>query len=299
VGQTHPREKFELIVVDDGSEDGTHAMIDRLGVSYRLSYVRQANQGRSSARNHGIRLARGSLVILTDDDCLAVPEFISAHVSAHRGRDRTLVRGSIYNIAPVKFFQDPSEAVLFPGLRVNVKNLENLRRYCIRSEDVLLHFGRIRQDHRRKTAFEKAVEQAIEDGIVPWIACTGANISFLRNRQTQEDIVFDEAFGGKWSNEDIELGFRLSQAGYRYVFAGEAAVFHLAHFRMDSLELQRETFQYFCRKHPFRIVRLLWEEFFARDLDLEHLYRVLGKIRGPDRQAGGADGSGTGDPRRP
>lgn len=63
--QTHSRQ--EIIVVDDGSTDGTE---DSLREHYgeRITYVSQANSGVSSARNHGMRLANGEFIALLDSD---------------------------------------------------------------------------------------------------------------------------------------------------------------------------------------------------------------------------------------
>lgn len=60
-------QNFEVIVVDDGSPDGTADILCRQ-TDPRLSVIRQENQGECAARNHGIREARGTYIALLDAD---------------------------------------------------------------------------------------------------------------------------------------------------------------------------------------------------------------------------------------
>lgn len=64
LGQTRPPE--EVIVVDDGSRDGTAGEVARFGDL--VVYLRQEHAGVSAARNHGLRRARGSFVAFLDAD---------------------------------------------------------------------------------------------------------------------------------------------------------------------------------------------------------------------------------------
>ena len=61
----------EVIVVDDGSSDGTEKAISQVAHPH-LTYVRQRNGGPASARNRGIEVASGEFVAFTDDDCVPV-----------------------------------------------------------------------------------------------------------------------------------------------------------------------------------------------------------------------------------
>jgi len=63
--QSVPRDSYEIIVVDDGSKDDTAAMARRCGVTC----VNQPNRGPAAARNHGVRVARGDIILFTDADC--------------------------------------------------------------------------------------------------------------------------------------------------------------------------------------------------------------------------------------
>ena len=65
-------EPFEMIIVDDGSEDGTRDWIKETYPS--IKYIYQSNNGVSSARNKGIRSSRGSWIALLDSDDEWMPE---------------------------------------------------------------------------------------------------------------------------------------------------------------------------------------------------------------------------------
>lgn len=73
---------FELIVVDDGSTDGSCDIITEI-LDARIRLIRQPNQGVSVARNTGIQNAKGELLLFLDADDLWEPYFIEEIVSLH------------------------------------------------------------------------------------------------------------------------------------------------------------------------------------------------------------------------
>lgn len=76
---------FELLLVDDGSPDGSGAICDDYAArDIRVRVVHKENGGVSSARNRGLELARGSYVVFIDSDDLVGPEYLKELLDAEQ-----------------------------------------------------------------------------------------------------------------------------------------------------------------------------------------------------------------------
>jgi glycosyltransferase involved in cell wall biosynthesis len=92
----YSRECFEVVVVDDGSEDETASFLSGVGLDFQLRVFRhQSNQGRAAARNTGVRQARGRVVVFLDDDMEAAPELLMAHMRGHAEGHKMVVLGNV------------------------------------------------------------------------------------------------------------------------------------------------------------------------------------------------------------
>lgn len=77
---------FEVIVVVDGFDDGSVALVEAEPRFDVRSLLLPENRGRVGALNAGFSAARGAILIRCDDDLVVPPGFVSAHVAAHRDR---------------------------------------------------------------------------------------------------------------------------------------------------------------------------------------------------------------------
>lgn len=89
--QDYPKDRYEIIVVDDGSQDGTEKMVQCLS---GLRFFRHPERlGQSKARNLGLREAKGEIIIFIDSDIIVPPYFISEHMKTHRRYKDVIVDG--------------------------------------------------------------------------------------------------------------------------------------------------------------------------------------------------------------
>ncbi len=92
LAQDFPPERMEVIVIDDGSTDGTPQVMEKY--DNRVRYYRKANGGQASAFNFGLRRARGEIIALLDADDYWLPGKLRAIVEAI---DRNPEAGMVYH----------------------------------------------------------------------------------------------------------------------------------------------------------------------------------------------------------
>jgi teichuronic acid biosynthesis glycosyltransferase TuaG len=91
-------QNWELILVDDGSTDGSYKKIEPYLTDSRIKYILQENQGQGKARNTGIKASKGDFIAFLDSDDLWVPEKLDLQISLLIEQDIDLVYSNAFII---------------------------------------------------------------------------------------------------------------------------------------------------------------------------------------------------------
>lgn len=247
---SHASHGTEIIIVDDGSTDGTG---EYLSTQKGIRQVRLPGRGRSTARNEGALAANGEILLFLDDDMLTATGFVNAHCVQliERGR-KAVTRGTIRTLSEVKFFADPVEGRLYTELGLATdRKLAAIRSLGLRAESISESISLL-EKRSRLTVHEKMSHKCLS-GVgeynCPWVAIAGANLGMWKSQFTEVGG-FDPAFDPYWGGEDIELGIRLSGGGCEFIHVHEAFGLHLQHYRPDGDVQLRAAFGLIQEKHP-------------------------------------------------
>ncbi|MBN1561081.1 glycosyltransferase [candidate division KSB1 bacterium] len=180
-------DKFEVIIVDDGSSDGTDSWLYNFSKNSRLhiNFVRQDHQGPGAARNLGMLAARGDLFIFIDSDCLAPPDWLK------------LIKKTFDEDPTMRAFGGRDDARAdFPPLLLAIN-------YSMTS---FLTTGGLRGSRRKRLA--KFYPRSFNMGM---------------HRKLYEKI---GGFGALRHGQDIELSNRILKSGEKVVYIHDAVVYH-------------------------------------------------------------------------
>ena len=183
------RESYEVVVVDDGSTDGTWEAVKALTLPCAIRIFRHpTNQGVSAGRNLAIQNARGQYLILLSDDLIVPEDFIAIHI-------KTLKR--------------------FPGHWIvgGFRQLPSLRGSP---------FGRYLDDLEERFTEARKVK-VIDRNIWEMNWPTARNLSLAREDLDRTGL-FDEKF--RVTCEDQDLAHRARQVGIGFLYNEEITCLH-------------------------------------------------------------------------
>lgn len=172
-GQTAGNEEYEVIVIDDGSSDNTREVVKSIEPILPIKYSHQLNSGLASAKNHGLFLADGDIVLFLDDDDISDSSLIEQHLLAHNA--------------------NPNLNVAILGKTNIAANLQDdpLMYYVTQTDPMLFYYQGL--NHRDILDYEYF-----------W----GGRTSCKRELLLKEGV-FNPVF--RFGYEDIELGYRLNK----------------------------------------------------------------------------------------
>lgn len=194
---------FEVIVVDDGSTDGTRESVARVMEAFPvpLRYYYLDNMdifGAGQARNYGAKQAKGDVLLFLDQDCVAAHDLIKKHSDHHQVEDVVLGYYAGYT-----------------------------------DEEKCYDFTKLKDYVQQKKAVP--VMKEFRDGLFTgapvadaWKCFVSAHFSI--KKEIFHEIHFDESFT-QWGCEDIDLGYRLFQAGKAICFAKDCIAYNSSESR--------------------------------------------------------------------
>lgn len=207
---------FEVIVVDSSSNDGTDQMVNStIHLSpFTLHYISQENNGKTAARNRGIKEAKGEIILLTDADMIADPQLVEEHLKAHQKYANACFEGTTYN---------------FKSKTLNPKQIQN------------------------SNFLTPYIKQKLHPGQkLKWAYFLSGNLSIKKETLVKAGM-FDEDFKS-YGWEDIELGYRLHKMGVPLYYLPSAKNYHYHFVTNDDMVKRKynmgKSAAIFYKKHP-------------------------------------------------
>ena len=256
--QNYPKEKLEVLLIDDCSTDETRSLKD-YQPAFHFKYIKSPQQlGRAGAKNLGIREARGKVLIFLDAEVLVDANFISNHLKHFVGEKEVAVSGtanhySTYSILYPQYsrrqiaqlhslvIKEPlyikQVARMLKIPKEEVLNFKRFFKYVRRSQQKipLLNKKTIKGELYKKLAFPKPSFPRVLDEFgnnltgyhFPWTFFITRNVS-VRKSSLERVGLFNEEFRG-WGYEDWELGYRLFKNGVPIIEEGNIYSYHQEH----------------------------------------------------------------------
>ena len=234
--QTFSEGQFEVIVVDDGSTDGTEDFLREYEHIPIKVIPLHTNVGRCRARNIGIAEAQGDLVAFLDGDALPGPDWLAQHWHLFQ-RYNGVTSGFQYCLPCLEHVQDPQSGL--PGEDVPASVAHIMRTYPekfrVTEAMVQSDFGAIdslAQEGGYPFPELKLMQDQVQvlfdqvpDSPIGWICFYPHNASAPRVA-LEEVGGFDEEL---LHSEGWDLAYRLMRHGYKMCFAAKAQSYHLYH----------------------------------------------------------------------
>jgi GT2 family glycosyltransferase len=295
--QTLPPDRYEVIVVDNGSDPPVADLLPGWGLAGRVKVLNRPRPGFCGALNAGIAAADAPLVLLGTDDEVLGPGALEAHVRNHAESGQPQVGFGICHAAyHTEIFHDVITAEVAPHVHARVigrpetawlagaMTTLGLATRAVTVSDVESGFDKLLRLSGKVAAFAD-VERVVASGrghslAAGWLAMR------LGNHTVPTDVLravggFDERldeYGGFFS--DVELGLRLVEHGVGFGLVNAALSVNLPHPRGDGyLMSEVPAMAYVIQKHR-RMDIALAPLYFQRGYGIAAFSRLLATAAG-------------------
>lgn len=119
IRQTDP--DWELIIVDDGSTDGTNNVLQPYLTDSRIRYIKKENSGGAHSRNFGASLAKGDFIVFLDSDDVAYPHWLETASGVINENTGIVCAGANRRLLDGTILEEPPYVINVYGERIKVK----------------------------------------------------------------------------------------------------------------------------------------------------------------------------------
>jgi glycosyltransferase involved in cell wall biosynthesis len=234
--QTFSEGQFEVIVVDDGSTDGTGDFLHEYEQIPIKVIPLHTNVGRCRARNIGIAEARGDLIAFLDGDALPGPDWLAQHWHLFQRYDG-VTSGFQYCLPRLEYVQDPQSGLPWEDVPASVSHTMRTHPDAFRVTEAMIQsdfaaIAPLSQEGGYPFPELKLIQDQVQvlfdkvpDSPIGWIGFYPHNASAPRVA-LEEVGGFDEEM---LHSEGWDLAYRLMRNGYKMRFAAKAQSYHLYH----------------------------------------------------------------------
>jgi glycosyltransferase involved in cell wall biosynthesis len=291
--QDLPHDRYEIIVVDDGSDVPIEKLVDEWRIDAdNLVVKRQPPTGMCTAYNVAAEAASSAQLFLAIDDNLAEKSLLRRHLDAHRSTGEAIVVGRELYCWPTLLLRDVitgerNDIVRADSVHASLVEAMQIGEFSLSVEDVRENFKCIQMMSKRPPTYAD-IEETISTGrfsesAVGWLAMRLGNHSMPKR-------LFDELGGLETRLDpvgwyaDLELGHRIHRSGVVPKLETAAITVHLPHNKPYMVP----EVGYKCLKEFYSVTKdtavLMVPSFFTERMTIAQFDRIVADIKNVERE---------------